>query len=163
MVGLVVEGLVVDVRSGAEDCADQGAEERQGCDEGAPAADFVEDDRDAAQLHVQYAVAETRVQRYQEADGRHQQLHRPDQELFCQFLDGDVPFLEFGVQCPVSGFVAEATGLVNEQFGRIGFVNEDHAEGEEDNLQNTSEVLGPAPAKGGLDHEGGGYDGSWFN
>ncbi len=81
VVGLVVEGLVEHVGGGAEQGAEEDAEERQGGDEIAPAADLAKDEGDAAELHVEDAVAEARVERDEEADGGAEQLDGPDEEL----------------------------------------------------------------------------------
>ncbi len=77
-------------------------------------SDFTKDDGHAAELHVEDAVAETSVEGHKEADRRHEELERSDEELVAEFYDADIPFFEFGVEGPVSCFVAEATGFVDK-------------------------------------------------
>lgn len=76
--------------------------------------DFAEDDGHATELHVEDAVAEASVEGHEEADGRHEELEGSNEELVAEFYNADIPFFEFGVEGPVSGFVAEATGLVDK-------------------------------------------------
>jgi hypothetical protein len=57
------------------------------------------------------------------------------------------------VERPVAGFVAEAARFGNEEDGRIGFVDVKGAEEEDRELEDAREVLGPAPAEGGVDDE----------
>lgn len=95
---------------------------------------LAEDDGDGAQLHVQDAVAEAGVQRYQEADGCAEELDGSDDELFGQLDDADVPFLELGVEPPVAGLVAQFAGLVDEELGGVALVSDDDGDDEYEGL-----------------------------
>ena len=160
MVVGVVRGLVVDVDGAADDDADEDGQEGQRRHKGPPAAQLAKDDGDGAQLHVQDAVAEAGVQRHQEADGRAEQLHRPQQELVRQLRHADVPLLKLGVQRPVVAVVPEASRLVDEQLLRVALVDEDEGDDEDHGLQDAGEVLGPPPAQRGLLDQGRRNDGA---
>ncbi|KAG8413361.1 hypothetical protein J3458_012930 [Metarhizium acridum] len=160
VVGAVVQGLVVDVEGAAEHGADQDAQEGQRRDQRPPPAQLAEDDGDGAQLHVQDAVAEAGVQRHEEADGRAEELHRPQQELARQLAHADVPFLEPRVQRPVARLVPQPARLVDEQLRRVALVDEDHGHAEHHHLEDAREILGPAPPEGRLLDDGGRDDGS---
>lgn len=123
----------------------------------------MEDDGDSAKLHVQDAVAEASVEGDEEADGGEQELDGADEELAGEGGDTDVPLLEAGVEGPVAGLDAQAAGLVDEELGRVGLVDEDDGDEEDDGLEDAGEVFGPAPAEGGLGDDGGGDDGAWIN
>jgi len=58
------------------------------------------------------------------------------------------------VQRPVAALDAQAAGLVDEELGRVGLVDEDDGEEQDAGLQDAGEVEGPAPAEVGLDDEG---------
>ena len=64
-----------------------------------------------------------------------------------------VPFLELSVERPVAGFDTQALGFVDEQARGVGLVDEDHAEGENEGLEDSRKVEGPAPTKTRLDRE----------
>lgn len=113
-------------------------------------------------MHVEDSVAEGGVQRDEEADGCAKDLDGADEEFPRELHDGYVPFFEFGVESPVSGGVAEGTGFGDEEDGRVGFVEEEDTEEEDEELEDAGEVLGPAPAEGGIDDEGGGHDRTWW-
>lgn len=133
-VRLVVQKLVIHVRAAADHGTEEDAQERQSSNQLLPPADLAKDDGDGAQLHVQDAVAKAGVQGDEKADGRTEELHRAEQELVGELGEGDVPFLELGVEGPVAGFDAQAAGFVDEQARRVGFVDEDHAEDENEGL-----------------------------
>lgn len=161
MVGLVVDDLVVGVYRAAEDGTDEDGEEGQRRGHSEPAAQVAEDDGDAAELHVQDSVAEAGVERDEEADWREQELHGSDEKFAREFDDADVPFFEFCVEGPVSGFVAEAARFVDKKFWGVAFVDKDEVEKEDGALQDACKVLGPAPAKGRVGDESGRDDGAW--
>lgn len=121
----------------------------------------MEDDGDGAKLHVQDAVAEAGVEGDEEADGGEQELDGADEELAREGDDADVPLLEARVERPVARLDAQAPRLVDEELGRVGLVDEDEGDEEDDGLQDAGEVFGPAPAEGGLSDDGGGDDGAW--
>jgi hypothetical protein len=125
MVCFIVQRLVVRVSGSAEDSADQDGEEGQRSNELGPAPNLAEDDGDAAELHVQDAVAETRIERHEEADGGAEQLDGAEEELARHFDEGDVPFFEPGVQRPVPGFVAQTPRFLHEEELWVAFVDED--------------------------------------
>ena len=62
---------------------------------------------------------------------------------------------------PVASGVAEGASFGDEEDRWVGFVEEEGTEEEDGELENAGEVLGPSPAEGGVDDEGGGYDGTW--
>lgn len=128
MVDFVVEELVVGVYAAADGGADEDTQEGQRGGYSGPAAEFSEDDGDPAELHVQDAVAEAGVQRDEEADWGGEELDRADEEFPRELDDADVPFFEFRVQRPVVAFVAEAAGFVDEEFGRVAFVDEEEVD-----------------------------------
>ena len=125
VVGAVVEELVIGVDYAAEDGAEEDGEEGESGGHGGPVSQLAEDDGDAAELHVQDAVAEGRVERDEEADGCKEELNGADEEFPTQREDADVPFFEFGVQRPVAGRVTEAPRFVDEELWGVGFIDED--------------------------------------
>lgn len=159
VVRLVVVELVRDVDACTRDGAQAEGQEGQLARHERPPPHLVEDDRDRPELHVQYAVAERGVQRHQEADGRAQQLHGPDQELARQLFDADVPLLELGVQRPVARLVPQPGRLPHQQPRRVRFVDEDNSHEQHGGLQHAGDVLGPAPAVARLHGDGGRDDG----
>jgi hypothetical protein len=107
MVDFVVEKLIVCVYSAANGGAEEDCKKRKGRRDGGPVSVLIKDDGDAAELHVENTIAETGVERDEEADWGAEELNWPEEELLREITKRDVPFLVFGVQSPIAGCVAE--------------------------------------------------------
>ena len=93
-----------------------------------------------------WKLTKGRIERNQKADGGHKNLHRADKELSTKLAETDIPFLKFGVQCPVSGLMTQAACFVYKKLRRVAFVDNDYINEEYGALDDTREVLGPTPA-----------------
>lgn len=87
-------------------------------------------------------------------------MYWADKEFAAELGETDVPLFELGVECPVAGFVAQAAGFVNEEFGWVAFIEEDYVDDKNGTLDYAGKVLRPAPAERRVGDEGGRYDGS---
>jgi hypothetical protein len=160
MVDFVVEKLIVCVYSAANGSAEEDCEERKGRGDGGPVSVLCKDDRDAAELHVEDTIAETGVERDEEADWCAEELDWPEEELLGEVTERYVPFLVFGVQSPVAGCVAKGARFASQEGWWVGFVDEEDVDEKDAGLQDTSEVFGPAPAEGGVSDKCRGDDGT---
>lgn len=153
MIRFIVKRLIVDIRQASQDGSDEDTQERQRPNQRIPPTDLDKDYWNASKLHIQYAIAETRIQRNEEADWCTQQLNRAHQELLRQLDNVDVPFLKLGVQGPVARLVAQTARFVDEELWGVALVDEDDGEDEDKGLQDPGEVLGPAPSQRGCLHK----------
>jgi hypothetical protein len=153
MVDFVVKKLIICVYSAANGSAEEDCKKRKGRGDGGPVPVLSKDDGDAAELHVEDTIAETSVERDEEADWRAEELNWSEEELLREIPKRDVPFLVFGVQSPVAGCVAEGARFASEESWRVGFVDAQDVDDEDGGLQDASEVFGPAPAERGIGDE----------
>ena len=132
---VIVVPIVRDIDATAQDNSRQDSEERQGADEGVPAAAFLEGDGEGGEGGVEQAVAEGGVDGDGEADGGAEHLEGPHAEFVEHFRERDVPLFEAGVQAPVAGGDAQTTRFVDQEAGRVGFVEDKEVEEEDRHLE----------------------------
>jgi hypothetical protein len=134
MVDFVVEKLIVCVYSAANGSAEEDCKKRKSRGDGGPVSVFSKDDGDAAELHIEDTIAETSVERDEEADWRAEELNWSEEELLREITKRHVPFLVFGVQSPVTGCVAEGARFASEKSWRVSFVDAEDVNDEDAGL-----------------------------
>lgn len=95
----------------------------------------MEGDGEGGERGVQQAVAEGRVDGDGEADGGEEHLEGAHAEFVHHFFEGDVPFFEAGVQGPIPRGDAEPARFVDEEAGRVGFVEDEDVKDEDGHLK----------------------------
>ena len=109
---------------------------------------LLEDDGVGGQEEVEEAVDEGHVDAQEQHNGfRDEQPQRPAEILGDEFAEVDFNFLLFSVDAPVQRAAAELRGFLDEDDGRVGFLEEGDVEAEGKEAHYADEVLGPAPAE----------------
>ena len=110
----------------------------------------LEDEGVGGEEEVEEAVDEGHVEADEEDDGFAEEDPDGAGDVFGEeFAQVDFYFFLFGVDAPVFGAAAEGAGFVDEDYGGVGFGEEEEEEGECGETHDGGDVFGPAPAEGG--------------
>ena len=136
--------------AGGEHAGD-GAEEGQAADARVEAVDLLEDDGVGGEEEVEQPVNEGHVDAQQEHDGfRGEDAQRPAEVLAHEFRHVHFDFLLLGVDAPVLGTAPQLRGFLDQDHGRVGFLQEEEIEQEREEAHDGDDVFRPAPAEVGV-------------
>jgi hypothetical protein len=101
-------------------------QEREAEDAAVPAVLVCEHCRERREEYVEVAVRNRHIQRNGKADGAPSQHLRGPDDREEEEITRRKTAVEFGAKLGVSGFFAEAGSFAREDYGRVGFVHEEH-------------------------------------